>query len=151
MHSQLLAASPAALRGLRTTMSPRTTGSSLNSLARHAKTLTGYAALLAYLGRAAGQPITLSQATFFLLAAGADARGAAATRTELLSIHDDGMTHSIRNTYRQLLEPSLKYPQALGWLRQEENPTDIREQFLRLTDKGRAVIHGALTTTGEIA
>ncbi len=51
---------------------------------------------------------------------------------------------SVRNTYRQLLEPSRVFPKALGWLTTEENPDDSREQFLRLTDKGKRIIDGAL-------
>ena len=54
------------------------------------------------------------------------------------------MRKSIRNSYRQLLEPSRLYPKALSWLRSEVNPIDLREQFLKLTDEGEAVLAAAL-------
>jgi hypothetical protein len=51
---------------------------------------------------------------------------------------------SIRNSYRQLMEPSRVFPNALGWLEAEENPMDAREKVLKLTDKGKRVIEGVL-------
>lgn len=88
--------------------------------------------------------LTLSQAAFFMLAATADANGQHQTRTELLS--NAGFRPSLRNSYRQLLETSRVYPNALGWLKTSPNPNDEREQFLVLTKEGRAVIDRALST-----
>jgi hypothetical protein len=86
----------------------------------------------------------MGQMAFFMLAATADAMGRPATRTMILQTYPDTFPGSIRNSYRQLLEPSRLYPKALSWLTTEENPNDIREQFLRLTDEGKSIINGAM-------
>lgn len=114
------------------------------SLWKHANELASSSAFLMYLADAGTERLSVSQAAFFMLAATADATGRPATRTRLLTASGIDFRRSLRNSYRQLLEPSRVYPKALGWLRAEENPDDIREQFLRLTEEGRAVIDGAL-------
>lgn len=106
--------------------------------------LAGSSAFLLYLADVGSDRLTLTQAAFFLLAATADAAGHPATRSALLQAHHETFRGSIRNSYRQLLEPSRQYPNALGWLSTEANPDDDREQFLRLTDEGRSVIEAAL-------
>ncbi len=106
--------------------------------------LAGSSAFLMYLAEAGSDRLTVSQAAFFMLAAAADAKGTPATRSRLLTASGVEFRPSIRNSYRQLLPPSRVYPNALGWLVAEENPQDSREQFLRLSDEGRAVIQGAL-------
>lgn len=106
--------------------------------------LAGSSAFLLYLADRGSDRLSLTQAAFFLLAATADAMGKPATRSALIQTYHDTFRGSIRNSYRQLLEPSRVYPTALGWLSTEENPNDIREQFLRLTPEGRAVIEGAV-------
>lgn len=106
--------------------------------------LAGFSAAMLYVADVGSDRLSLTQAAFFLLAATTDAAGRPATRTELLTAYHESFRGSIRNSYRQLLEPTRLYPKALGWLRAEENPQDSREQFLRLTDEGRSVINGAL-------
>ena len=88
--------------------------------------------------------LSTNQAAFFMLAAAADASGKPTTRQEIVDAVGDRIGKSIRNSYRQLLQPSRVYPKALGWLRTEENPMDLRENVLRLTDKGRSVVERAL-------
>lgn len=106
--------------------------------------LAGSSAFLLYLADVASDRLSLTQGAFFMLAATADAAGKPATRSELIQMYADTFRGSIRNSYRQLLEPSRLYPKALGWLTTEENPNDSREQFLRLTDEGHSVVRGAL-------
>jgi hypothetical protein len=106
--------------------------------------LAGSSAFLLYLSDVGSDRMTLTQAAFFLLAATADAAGKPATRTELLETYKESLRGSIRNSYRQLLEPSRAFPRALGWLVAEANPNDDREQFLRLTAPGKSVVTGAL-------
>jgi hypothetical protein len=106
--------------------------------------LAGSSAFLLYLGDVGSDRLTLTQAAFFMLAATADAAGRPATRSELLQTYPDQFRGSIRNSYRQLLEPSRLYPKSLGWLSTEANPNDDREQLLRLTEEGKSVIMGAL-------
>jgi hypothetical protein len=99
---------------------------------------------LLYLSGAASDRLSLTQGAFFMLAATAEAAGKPATRSSLIAVHAEEFRGSIRNTYRQLLEPSRKYPNALGWLAAEPNPNDDREMFLRLTKRGRQVIERML-------
>lgn len=106
--------------------------------------LAGSSAFLLYLADVGSERLSLTQAAFFLLAATADAAGKPATRSELIQTYHENFRGSIRNSYRQLLEPSRLYPKALGWLSTEENPNDSREQFLRLTETGKSVIAGAM-------
>jgi len=97
-------------------------------------------AFLLYLADVATDRLSLTQASFFLLAATADAAGKPVTRSSIIQTYPDTFKGSVRNSYRQLLEPSRLYPKALGWLTTVENPDD----FLELTAEGRAVIEGAL-------
>lgn len=116
-----------------------------SELWRHVGELASSSAMLLFLSEEGSDRLSLTQGAFFLLAATADAAGKPATRTELLNTHmADGK--GIRNTYRQLLEPSRLFPSALGWLTTEENPMDAREKVLRLTDAGKRVIEGILLT-----
>lgn len=106
--------------------------------------LAGSSAFLLYLADVASDRLSLTQAAFFMLAATADAAGKPATRSTLIATYSDTFRGSIRNSYRQLLEPTRVYPKGLGWLTTERNPNDDREQMLVLTEEGRKVILGAL-------
>lgn len=106
--------------------------------------LKAFSASLLYLSEVASDRLSLTQAAFFWLAATSDAAGKPVTRSMLLQTYEKEFQGSVRNSYRQLLKPDRKYPRALGWLAAEEDPNDLRMQFLRLTDEGRAVIEGAL-------
>lgn len=91
--------------------------------------------------------LSVGQVSFFFAAARADARGRPATLSEILNANGHDFGKSIHNTYRQLLLPSQRRPNALGWLVAEENPLDRREKFLRLTPLGRDVVESVLNTT----
>lgn len=106
--------------------------------------LAGSSAFLLYLADVASDRLSLTQAAFFMLAATADASGKPATRSALIATYVDTFRGSIRNSYRQLLEPTRVYPKGLGWLMTERNPNDDREQLLVLTEEGRSVILGAI-------
>jgi hypothetical protein len=99
--------------------------------------------MLLHLSEEGSDRLSLTQAAFFLLAATADAAGKPVTRTELMEQMKNGRG-SIRNSYRQLLEPSRVFPGGLGWLTTEENPMDAREKVLRLTDCGKKIVEGIL-------
>lgn len=110
----------------------------------NASDMRGPSALMLSLAERASDRLSLTQMAFFFLAAHADVKGSPVTRSMLLKEHDEVFKGSVRNSYRQLLEPARRYPKGLGWLTTEENPEDSREQFLRLTSKGRAVLEEAL-------
>lgn len=128
-------------KGKAPTISSRVTK---RELWRHVGELSSSSAMLLYLAEEGSDRLSLTQAAFFLLAATADAAGKPATRTELLETHMGNGRGSIRNSYRQLLEPSRAHPAGLGWLTTEENPMDAREKVLRLTDEGKGVLEGVL-------
>lgn len=117
---------------------------------RHVGELATSSAMLLYLAGEGSDRLSLTQAAFFILAATADAAGKPATRSALLEAHMDAARGSIRNSYRQLMEPSRVYPTALGWLEAEENPMDAREKVLRLTEEGKRVVEGVLLTLKPI-
>ncbi len=117
-----------------------------NALWKRVGELASSSAFLLYLSEAGSDRLTVSQAAFFMQAAAAEASGRPATRSRLLTAAGSDFRPSTRNSYRQLLEPSRVYPNALSWLTTEENPLDSREQFLRLTQEGKDVIAGALLT-----
>lgn len=129
-------------------LTPKTNTSS--ALWKHVGELAASSAFLLYLADVGSERLSMSQAAFFMLAAAADAAGKPATRTELITAYNDTFRGSIRNSYRQLLEPSRLYPKALGWLTTEENPMDSREQWLRLTEEGKGVVAGAILTLEKL-
>jgi len=100
--------------------------------------------LLLAIAQEGSDRLTVSQAAFFLFAAKAEAVGKPATRSQLLQASGADFRPSTRNSYRQLLQPSRVYPNALGWLVTEENPHDAREKILRLSGVGAKVIEDAL-------
>ncbi len=106
--------------------------------------LNAAATCLIYLAGAASDRLTLTQGAFFMLAATADAAGKPATRSSLIAAYEEQFRGSIRNSYRQLLESSRRYPKALDWLTATPNPMDDREMFLRLTKRGKLVAARAL-------
>lgn len=116
-----------------------------DALWKRVSELGGASAFLLYLAEAASDRLTVSQATFFLLAATAEAQGKPKTRSQVIEVTGDRLTSSIRNSYKQLMAPSRNRPQALGWLEVEQNDLDEREKFLRLTPQGKAVISAALS------
>lgn len=122
-------------------MSKKTTGL---PLWKHVGELGGFSAALLYLADVGSDRLSVTQTAFFLLAATADAAGKPATRAQLIATYPDFFRGSARNSYRQLLPPSRVYPNGLGWLVPEENPDDLRENVLRLSDEGRSVIMGVL-------
>lgn len=106
--------------------------------------LNAAATCLLYLAGAASDRFTITQGAFFMLAARADAAGKPATRSSLIAAYQEQFRGSIRNSYRQLLEPCRRYPDALGWLTTTANPIDDRERLLRLTKRGAVVAARAL-------
>jgi DNA-binding MarR family transcriptional regulator len=101
------------------------------------------------LAEMAPERMTLSQAIFFLMTAIADLSGKQPTFSDIKEAVGTTINRSLHTTYRILLAKSRVYPNGLGWLRQELNPNDNREKFLRLTPKGRTVMLGVLRELEE--
>jgi hypothetical protein len=115
--------------------------------------LAGSSAFLLYLADVGSDRLSLTQAAFFLLAATADAAGKPATRRSFIQAHGDTFRGSIRNSYRQLLEPSGStrrpsggYPLSQPRRRPRAVPSsDRRGQVGRgwSADRARAVLEKA--------
>ena len=87
----------------------------------------------------APERLSLPQATFFMLAAVAYLRGGPTTYTDILETMGES-GQSVRASYGTFLAPSKRYPEALGWLEQEEDHDDRRRKYLKLTKRGQLVI-----------
>ena len=72
------------------------------------------------------------------------------TLGEIMEAGDGVLNKSLANTYKVLLEPNRRdYKEiGLGWLYRENDPDDERRKYLRLTDKGRAVLRASLLALG---
>lgn len=114
----------------------------------HTRDFANFSAGMIVLAEMAPERMTMSQGIFFLLTATADLAGRDPTFGDIKEAVGDTVNRSLHTTYRILLESSRLYPNGLGWLRQEENPMDARQKFLRLTPKGRAVMVGILRALG---
>ena len=55
---------------------------------------------------------------------------------------------SVKTTYAIFLEPSEKFPDGLGWLSQEIDPSNRRQKFLHVSEKGWVVINALLDSIG---
>lgn len=84
--------------------------------------------------------MTLPQVLFFIEAARADLAGKQPTFSTIKNCLCGSFNKSLHTTYRILLEPSRAFPQGLGWLVAEQNPEDLREKHLRLTESGRSML-----------
>jgi len=113
-------------------------------LTRHVRDFENYSAAMIVLAESAPDRMSLSQGIFFILTATADLAGKDPTFSDIKEAVGDTVNRSLHTTYRVLLEPSRNYPDGLGWLRQEPNPMDARQKFLRLTPKGKSVLKGML-------
>jgi hypothetical protein len=85
--------------------------------------------------------MSVSQMLIFLKAAAADLAGHPTTMTDLKTELGPAIGKSIHTTYGTLLDNNGRR-RAIGWLRQEENPDNRRQKFLRLTAAGREVCGG---------
>lgn len=99
-----------------------------------------FSAAMLVLGAAAPDRMTLSQAIFFMVAATADLNGGEVTFSSVKEAIGKDLSKSLHTTYKIFLEPGRQFPKALHWLQSETNPNDNRVKFLKLTDKGRAVL-----------
>jgi hypothetical protein len=107
--------------------------------ARDLESLTTALALLAEL---AHERMTVRQALFFASAAYLDAMG----QTSSVPIIREAcpvLKRAGEKIKETLLDPTPRYPDALGWLEQETDPDDRRMRYLKVSAKGRAVV-GAL-------
>lgn len=115
-------------------------------LMQSAAELTDFSTGLIRLAELSPRTLTLGQMTFFLIAAMSDLRGRSTTFTEIRDTVGPVIGNSLHTTYKVFLDErgtrsdQTSAPTRLGWLLREEDPTDNRRKFLRLTNKGREVM-----------
>lgn len=120
-----------------------------DELKLHIGDFARFSAAMIVLGEMAPERMTLAQVIFFVMAASADLAGKNPTFSEIREALGDEINRSLHTTYRVLLEPSRNYPNGLAWLRQEPNPNDTRQKFLRLTPKGRRILNEVLKAMND--
>lgn len=125
------------------TAAPQSTAPSLLP-AGSARTLEDLGAALAAVATLAHDRVTVKQSLFFMTVAHANAMGHSITLRDVVEQFDGSgsLGRAIRKSYAVFLAPTHSYPDGLDWLYQEEDPDDRRYKYLRLTDKGRAVVAG---------
>jgi len=132
-------------------------GAKPDGLFKHVGELRDFGLAMLVLAELAPERMTMAQAIFFLLAAGADLAGRPATFSGIREAVGPVINRSLHTTYKVLLDgPNRKdnpRQKGLNWLYRESNPNDEREKFLRLTPEGRRVIREviiAITGNEEI-
>jgi hypothetical protein len=85
--------------------------------------------------------LTVPQLLFFLTVAEADLARRVITLTDIQEGLGDAIGRSLHTTYKTLLVPRGKTnANAIGWLKSDANPDDLRQRFLSLTSLGREII-----------
>ena len=128
-----------------------------SKLSQHVGEFGNFAAAVIRLGEMVPERTTLSQVSFFLLAALADLSGKPATFSTIRDAAGGKINRSMHTTYKLFLSGDRRRRRAaegasegLGWLYRLENPDDNREKFLRLTPEGRQIMRELYTAlTGE--
>lgn len=115
------------------------------SLWKHVGELGDFSSVLTTLTILLPERTTLSQATFFIVAAAADIAGKQPTFTEIKEALGPAINRSLHSTYRALLVPSKSVPYGAGLLERRENPNDNRQKILSLTPKGRETVVALIT------
>jgi hypothetical protein len=123
-----------------------------DALPTHIGELRNFSAALIELAEQAPERTTAAQMAFFVLAGMADAAGKPATFTEIKDAVGPAINRSLHTTYKVFLDRVQRRSDTdvtragLGWLTREEDPTDNRRKYLRLTAKGRDVMRGLIRT-----
>lgn len=95
-------------------------------------------AVLTVLAELAHERMTVRQALFFTSAAYLEAMG----QTSSVPIIRDAypvLKRAGEKIKETLLDPTDRYPEALGWLEQDTDPNDRRMRYLKLSNEGREV------------
>jgi hypothetical protein len=84
--------------------------------------------------------MTLPQALFFCAVVEAHLLGQRVTFSEIKDQLGEAINKSLHSTYKTMLVPrGRSNDNGMGWIDAQPNPDDLRERFLILTDKGRAL------------
>lgn len=85
--------------------------------------------------------MTVKQSLFFMSVAYAHAMNHSVTLTDILNAYEGtgALGGAVRKSYNIFFEKTPRFPEALGWIKQEEDHDDRRFKFLKLTDLGEEV------------
>lgn len=92
---------------------------------------------------------SIRQVMAFAIIAQKNAMGSAVSLTDVREIAGEALGQSIERTIQQFFAPTVRDPDALGWLEQEEDPYDRRKKYLKLTDKGVEVVNAITTALSQ--
>lgn len=95
-------------------------------------------AVLTVLAELAHERMTVRQALFFTSAAYLDAMGQTSSVPIIREAYPV-LKRAGEKIKETLLDPTPRYPDALGWLEQETDPDDRRMRYLKVSAEGRAV------------
>lgn len=104
---------------------------------------------MAFLASATPHRLTTTQMAVFMFAAMAHRSGRPTTFTELRALFEGSPGGSVHTTYGVFFGEARRGP-SLGWLKQVQDPLDMRRKFLWLTPKGRAVIDRFFKAVGQL-
>lgn len=108
---------------------------------RSAQDLESLGRALAVIAAGGHDRVTVKQSLFFMSVAYAHAMNHSVTLTDILSAYEGtgALGGAVRKSYNVFFEKSARHPDALGWIKQEEDPDDRRFKFLKLTERGEEV------------
>jgi hypothetical protein len=96
------------------------------------------AGVLTVLAELAHERMTVRQALFFCSAAYLEAMGQSAS-VPIIRDAVPVLKRAGEKIKETLLEPTDRYPDALGWLEQTVDPNDRRMRYVRTSDEGREI------------
>jgi len=108
---------------------------------RSAQDLESLGRALAVIAAGGHDRVTVKQSLFFMTVAHQHAMGHSVTLTDILTKFEGtgALGGAVRKSYNVFFEPTPRFPDALGWIKQEEDPDDRRFKFLKLTERGEEV------------
>ncbi len=108
---------------------------------RSAQDLESLGRALAVIAAGGHDRVTVKQSLFFMSVAYAHAMNHSVTLTDILSAYEGtgALGGAVRKSYNVFFEKNARFPDALGWIKQEEDPDDRRFKFLKLTERGEEV------------
>jgi hypothetical protein len=107
--------------------------------ARSAAALSGLVEAMSIMTKEAHKKMSAQQMLFFFAVAYSDVKKQSTTLSDAMGLYGE-LGRSVEKTLVNFLDPTARVPDALGWLRQVEDPDDRRKKYLVLTDAGIAVI-----------
>ena len=105
--------------------------------------LSGLVQAMAVMTRAGHKKLTAQQMLFFFAVAFSNVKRQSINIADVRAIYGE-LGRSVEKTIVNFLAPTDRFPDALDWLRQVEDPDDRRKKYLELTPVGAEVIEDVI-------